>query len=103
MLDPLSGGDEAGVAHVFLRFLDDGIAFFQKAFHSFAFWSMGRLFVTFQDSFQTLGLLPRLPEMLIESRSKPSILSGLGHFRQRLDDLVLSAVKIFQFVKVQIP
>ena len=96
MLNPLSSRNQSGIFDFRIGFfLNHFSSFSHNTFHSFAFWGPGRLLVTFQNFFQTLGLIARLSQMVIERRGESPILRRLGHLWQRLDDLVLSAVKIF--------
>ena len=103
MLDPLRRSDEPGIADFIFRiFVRHFVAFRDQPFHAFAFRRAGRFIVALENLLQPFCLALRLREMLGKRRGKFPVRRRLRHFRQRFDELILRAVKVLEFVNVQV-
>ena len=103
MLDALRRADEAGIANALFRiFIDQLRALFDQAFHGFA-CVPGELFAKLlADLREPLDVPFGLLEVFFEAGFELWICRGLRHLRERFDELVFSAVEVFEFVKEEI-
>ena len=103
MLDALRRADEAGIANALFRiFIDQLRALFDQAFHGFA-CVPGELFAKLlADLREPLDVPFGLLEVFFEAGFELRICRGLRHLRERFDELVFSAVEVFEFVKEEI-
>ena len=77
-------------------------SFGDNSFHSFAFRRSRSLLMGVQQMLQAFRMLLRLLQVFPEACIQLFVFRGLGHFGQRLYELFLSAVKVLQFVYVEI-
>lgn len=97
VFDALCGGDEEGVVEVLLAlFLDGFFAFFKEAFHGFAMGAGG-----FEGEFLGGLFKPRdvgfgFGEVVCEGLLQGRVGGGGGHFGEGFDQLLFSAVEVFE-------
>ena len=103
MLDALRRADETGIANALFRiFIDQLRALFYQAFHGFA-CVPGELFAKLlADLRESLDVPFGLLEVFFEAGFEFWICRGFRHLRERFDELVFSAVEVFEFVKEEI-
>ena len=73
-----------------------------NAFHAFALRATRALSVVFENFFQPSRVLFGFFEMFFETSREFRTRGGLCHLWKRFDDLIFRAVKVFQFVNVQV-
>ena len=91
MLGFLGGGDQGGIAFIFL---DQLLRFLDEAFHPFTPFAAGLLFERAEDMTKTLDLVSSLALVLLESSTQSLVLRSFGHFWQRFQQLQLGIQQI---------
>src|SRR2546430_10830682 len=94
-------GDQPGIKRRIIRFGDHSASFFDQPFHAnalLAAWTDAQLLTNHLDSGD---VLLRLLEMIAKCLLELLVLGGLCHLRQRLYQLLLRAVKVFELLDVK--
>ena len=103
MFDSLGGPNECGIQHgIVAVFIDDLLAFLDEAFHCFADLAARFLAQPFENLFEPVDVPLGLFQVILKCPLQLRGGSFLGHFRQRLHQLVLGVVEVFQFIDVQV-
>ena len=103
MLDALRRADETGIANALFRiFIDQLRALFDQAFHGFACMPGEPFAKLLADLREPLDVPFGLLEVFFEADFELRIRRGFRHLRERFDELVFSAVEVFEFVKEEI-
>ena len=98
VLDFIGGGDQAGILDGVLGAgAQDVLAFRDQPFHGFARLALGLHAHHGEDLFESLDVPLRFFEVRLEARPQVFGRGRLGHFRQRLDQLLLGIVQVAEF------
>src|SRR5712692_6323778 len=103
VLDRLRGGKHAGVKRLAaLVLVHDLLALVEDALDRVAGLAARRLVEQFENLLEALDLAFGLAVMLFERRTQLVGLSGLRHFRQRLQNLLFGVINVLQGIEEEI-
>jgi len=104
MLDPLGGGNQAGIHDLFVGVLFHEFgAFLDQPLHAFAGLTFGSEVQRLEYLLQAYDVSLRLFQMLLERLFQIRCRGSLGHLGEGFDQLLLGVVEVFQLLYEQVP
>ena len=103
MFDALGGGDDAGVLHIRTELLFyEIVSLGNDSLHALALFAFGGNIQIGKDTLDSGRVFLGLLQMFFEGSAETFRGGRLGHFRQRLNQLIFSIIEVTQLNNEQI-